>query len=264
MSVSVVLVLCSEGGLRAKMSKTKLRKDTDYFLVGQPQHSISGSKLPTLSAVLKYFFHVKKQSHANNTALRTVVDNVICFWDMARIPTQLPRNCVRKLKVIYEEWRELAKNKKRKGDPGDRKAAFKSKLDTLWDIAADDAIAQIRNNRLLRKEEREIDVKFYLDQKAERIGYMSGNDKVFAEAVRRREQRETGASSGELSAERQPDPATLSLASSTDTDIDSPAEPADAALAPGPAKRPRLDPSVTLTLPRRIMTAAPLLDVADR
>ena len=173
------------------MSKTKPRKVTDYFLVGHPGHSISGSKLPTLCAVLKYFFHVKKQSQANNTALRTVVDNVICFWDMARIPTQLPRNCVRKLKMIYDEWRELVKSKKGKGDPGDRKAKFMCQLDTLWDIAADDAIEQIRRNRLLRKEEREIDVKFYLDQKAERRGYMSGNDKVFGEAVRRREQRET-------------------------------------------------------------------------
>ena len=80
---------------------------------------------------------------------------------MARIPTQLPRNGMRKLIVIYEEWRELTKNKKRKGDPGDRKAKFMCKLNKQWDIAHDDLIAQIRNNRLLRKEEREIDVKFY-------------------------------------------------------------------------------------------------------
>ena len=244
------------------MSKKELRKDTDYFLVGHPEHAISGSKLPTVSSVLKNLFHVKKQTPDINTALRTVVDNAICFWTMARIPTMLPRNCVRKLKTLYEEWQALAKHKCRKSDPGDRRAEFKRNLDKLWDIAADDAIKQIRTSRFLRKEEREIDVKFYLDQQSERIGYMSGNDKVFAQTVQRSGQRHERKRTGEPSAEGPSEPAALPSSSGTD----SPAQPSDADqdLEPGPAKRARLDTKVTLTFPRRIMTATPILDVADR
>ena len=53
------------------------------------------------------------------------------------------------------------------------------------------------------------------------------------------------------------------LTSSSDTA--SPAEPADSNQDdPGPAKRARLDSGVTITLPRHIMAAAPVLNVADR
>ncbi|KAF0308284.1 hypothetical protein FJT64_020479 [Amphibalanus amphitrite] len=44
---------------------------------------------------------------------------------------------------------------------------------------------------MLKQQEREIDVKFYLDQRSERKGYMSGNDKVFAQTVRRWPQLDT-------------------------------------------------------------------------
>ena len=44
--------------------------------------------------------------------------------------------------------------------PGDRSPQFERKLDQLLDIAADDAIKEVGTNRFLRKEKREIDVKF--------------------------------------------------------------------------------------------------------
>ena len=201
-----------------KMSRKELRRDTDYFLVGHPEHAISGSKLPTVRSVLKFFFHVRKDLD-NSTALRAVVDNVICFWTMARIPTMLPRNCTRKLKMLYEEWHALAKHKDRESDPGGRRAKFEDSLDKLWDIGATDAIKQILGSRMLKQQEREIDVKFYLDQRSERKGYMSGNDKVFAQTVLRCEQRqrEEQRRFQESSAQGPSETAILSSSSSTDS-----------------------------------------------
>ena len=51
--------------IEAASPTTVLRKDTDYFLVGHPAHSISGSKLPTARAVLKNFFHKRLLSRSD-------------------------------------------------------------------------------------------------------------------------------------------------------------------------------------------------------
>ena len=67
------------------------------------------------------------------------MNNVLCFWSKAHIPTIWLRNCVRKLKVLYEEWQAIARNRSRKSDPGGRRAKFRSKLDKVWDIAAKDS-----------------------------------------------------------------------------------------------------------------------------
>ena len=133
------------------MSRKVLRKHSDYFLIGHPEQAISGSKLPTVRSVLKNFLYVKQQPSNNNEALRLVVDNVLCFWAMARIPTMLPRSCVRNLERLYKEWRTIGKHKDRASDPGGRRANFEEKLDKLWDVGADNAIEQIRKNRLLQK-----------------------------------------------------------------------------------------------------------------
>ena len=71
------------------------------------------------------------------------------------------------------------KNRKRANDVGGggRRDQFSAMLDQLLDIAAEDATGQIRASRLIRLEEKEGDVRFYLDQCSERTGTISGNDK---------------------------------------------------------------------------------------
>ena len=105
-----------------------------------------------------------------------------------------------------------------------------------------------------------MDKMFLLDQRSEIIGLMSGNVKVLARTIQQIGQRLERKRRREQSAEGTPEPTNLASSS------DSPAEPADADkdLDPSPAKRAQLDPMVTLTFSRRIMTAAPILDVADR
>ena len=101
---------------------------------------------------------------------------------------------------------------------------------------------------------------FFLDQRSEIIGIMSGNVKVLARTIKQIGQRLERKRRREQNAEGTPEPTTLASSS------DRPAEPADAYqdLDPGPAKTARLDLKVTLTFSRHIISAAPILDVADR
>ena len=169
-------------------------------------------------SVLKFFIYVQ-QTPDNKTALSTVADNVVCFWTMARIPVMLPCNRMRKLRMC-EGWQALTKYKDRKCDPGDRRAKFDSTLDRLWDVGATDAIKQ---TRMLRLNERDIDVEFYFDQRPEINGDMSENDNELALTVRRSKQRRERKRTREPSAERPSKPAISASSSGTD----SPAEHTD-------------------------------------
>ena len=92
---------------------------------------------------------------------------------------------------LHYHHRNLSRSKGRSSDPGGKRASFVLELDQLFDIGAPDAIEEIQNNRLLSKEKKEEDIKFYIDQQNERRGHMSGHDKIFEKkAVQQTQRRE--------------------------------------------------------------------------
>jgi hypothetical protein len=48
-------------------------------------------------------------------------DECQIFWRKARIPIQDRSNCVTKIKMLYNEWRKLDKNKNRNTDTQKKK-----------------------------------------------------------------------------------------------------------------------------------------------
>ena len=79
----------------------------------------------------------------------------------------------------YKEWCDLGKSKSRIRDVGGKWALFISELAKLWDIGAKDAVATIRENRLLTVSDKEEDIGFYADQQCMQEAVMSGKDKIF-------------------------------------------------------------------------------------
>ena len=71
------------------------------------------------------------------TDFSTVVDNVIYFWTMTRIPTILAPT---KIEISAKNGRGWQDTRTEKISSGDRRPQFERKLDKHWDIAADDAI----------------------------------------------------------------------------------------------------------------------------
>jgi len=129
---------------------------------------------------LKYDEENIRNKASNEDMAYTVVDDVIIFWQMARIKTKTRQNCMLDVIRLFKEWKSLIKNKNRDSDPErEKRAMFTAKLDGLFDIGATDAIETIMNCRLLSAKEKKADVDFYLDQKAERAATMCGHDKVF-------------------------------------------------------------------------------------
>jgi adenylate/nucleoside-diphosphate kinase len=47
---------------------------------------------------------------------RLVIEEVIIFWQKARIPNREVRHCIPKLEAMYNEWRNLQRNASRRID----------------------------------------------------------------------------------------------------------------------------------------------------
>jgi len=84
-------------------------------LVGVIKNQITGSKLPLkrdILSVLFYNMRIVKLTLRDSGSL--VFDECQIFWIKARIPIQDRSNFVTKIKKLYDEWRQLDKNKNRK------------------------------------------------------------------------------------------------------------------------------------------------------
>lgn len=155
--------------------------------------------MPDCRQVMKYVMYLRNDSEnigkkvKNEEIAYEVVDSVVVFWNMARIKTKYRHHCMSDLMKLWHEWQGLVKNKGRPSDPGNRRANFVARLDTLFDIGASDAIADIMKSRLLSAKKKQDDVDFYLDQRQERRASMDGHDKIFetkAEMLLSRQARE--------------------------------------------------------------------------
>lgn len=64
-----------------------------------------------------------------------VIEECLIFWKKARIPTTDRSDCIRKLKKLYEDLRNIEKSKNISSDLQRKKENdFKGHLDNLFDV----------------------------------------------------------------------------------------------------------------------------------
>ena len=115
--------------------------------------------------MLQFLFHVKESGNCErkSEAYKITVENVLPFWEMARIKIMMPKNCCQKLESLFTEWQNPQKSANR-ADQNAKRTLFAEKLDKLWDIGATDALEEIRKKRLLTARDKAEDEAFYRDQ----------------------------------------------------------------------------------------------------
>jgi hypothetical protein len=161
------------------------RKLTDFWLIGHPSTSVNGAKLPDCRQIMKYVLFLRndpenvKNKVKNEDIAYVVVDAVIVFWSMAPIKTEYRQNCMFDVMKLWNEWQNLMKNKGRTTDPGNKRANFMKRLDSLFDIGAPEAIDEIKKSRFLSEIKKQDDINFYLDQQQKKRACMDGHDNIF-------------------------------------------------------------------------------------
>ena len=169
-------------------NKRKTRSKSEYFLIGRSLDRLTGSQLPTKRQVLQYFLHLKdlkkssQQQVFNNVAAYDTIDGTFSFWAMARIKTISHNNAEEKLIKLWKKYRNICKRTNSTPEKlSSRQSDFHNELNELFDVAARDAIEEIKNNRLLNDNTKKEDIEFLKDQRTDRKMKMSGHDKIYAE-----------------------------------------------------------------------------------
>lgn len=91
-----------------------------------------------------FFYNVRCENKTVKESARLVLNEILPFWEKARIPTPDQRTCAAKVIKLYEEWRTVQKVCK-SPFPSHRKKEndFKENLNNLFDIAHVDALKLI-------------------------------------------------------------------------------------------------------------------------
>ena len=154
------------------------------FIVGVMKNQILGSKLPSIEDVLSVlFFNIRMVKLSLQDSISLVIDECLVFWKKARIPTRDRCHCLKQLKKLYEELRNLEKSKTRDSKLcRDREHTFEGRLNDLFDISHASALNMIKINE---------DKDFLILQRQKgRPGCMVGTDVKLARIEKRKENRE--------------------------------------------------------------------------
>ncbi|KAF2890597.1 hypothetical protein ILUMI_15575 [Ignelater luminosus] len=147
------------------------------------KNQILGSKLPSQKDCLSVLFYNMRVVNINlSDAANLVIDECLICWEKARIPTKHRSDCVKKLKKLYETWRNLEKSCKRLSNTQKSKEKiFEGNMNNLFDIAHANALS------LISIEE---DKEFLIAQrKPNREGSMIGIDLKLTTAQKRKAER---------------------------------------------------------------------------
>ena len=110
------------------------------------------------------------------------------IWGRAAIPLKSDLSITAHMIKLHEEWRKLyKKHNSNSASDVKKREKFSETLDSILDVGSPMAVKMIERS----KEAKTSDIDFYLDQKGPRLGYMSGLDKKYSNAVKNKEKRET-------------------------------------------------------------------------
>ena len=122
------------------------KKQRGIWLIDGILDKISGCKLPSNRQVLGRLFHLNsKEKKTVQVSTATTANEVMLYWEKARIPTRQRYHIVNKIKELHNKWRGLKKNSSRTTEK--QKTAekfFVGMLNDLFDIAHADAMSLIK------------------------------------------------------------------------------------------------------------------------
>ena len=125
--------------------ESSTRSKTKVYLLGSTKEFLSGTKLPSVGDVLRFYLYQLKTSTTKHEAAVATLNEVRTFWDKARIPMRRVDNAVKQLEDLVKRWEGLKKNKARRTDTQvANEEALKDILNDLFDIAHQDALDMIK------------------------------------------------------------------------------------------------------------------------
>lgn len=165
------------------MAKPRETRSADnVWLIGFPDESLCGARLPSGRDVMQNFAHYhSKLKMTNNESASKVYDQLIPFWLKSRLPTRQKQHVIKKIADLFKERNDLLKHRSR-GNRCDleKQSQYVIKLDQLFDISHADS------ENLIKIDE---DWQFLKQQKESRTGCIGSVDKNLADKEQRKQER---------------------------------------------------------------------------
>ena len=210
------------------MAGVKSRSSTDHFLLGQEEESVrgrsgSGNKLLLTKDMMRYFMYRKNLPQFRGWTLASIVCCPLSTGtNTAKCQTQDATECVGgglcvvagvkgegnglnsgiplmsdlsirdKIMKINKVYRDKIMKHKSKNSTVAKaeRDKFLTDIDSLFDIAAPDAIELIQKDRLRLEKDKDEDIKFLMGQRSkEQVGSLGSNDKRFEKSVSNKKKR---------------------------------------------------------------------------
>ncbi len=127
------------------MVKTRASAKSSFYLVGQTNPTIMGSKLPSNWQTLGLYLHHHFEEKTSKMALKNSIQEIMQWWLKARIPTPTIQHCQAKFEKLVTAWKGLKKCEGRTSEAHkSNEESFVKKLDDLFDTAHAKALEMIK------------------------------------------------------------------------------------------------------------------------
>ena len=140
------------------------RSEAVIWLVGKPLSQLTGSKLLSKRETLAIFV-TQHRNETNGKIIRecatALAVELLSFWNKARIPTKKKQHVITAIERLFNEWRNICKNKENKTKRSvkiiEKQHVFEKSLNGLFDIAHQNALELIKipENSEFRQAQRE-------------------------------------------------------------------------------------------------------------
>ena len=119
------------------MFVTGMTSRRGMWLIGSTSTEIVGSKLPSNRQILSRFLQLHRlESKTIQESAKTTTQELLVFWEKARVPTRQQYHIISKVKELFLEYQSLRKNaSRRSGTQIAKEGKFKDALDDLFDAA---------------------------------------------------------------------------------------------------------------------------------
>ena len=109
---------------------------------------------------------------------------------MSNIITMYQHRVKKNVLLPVKECDDVRKSFNMAGGQEEKRQRYVQSLDNQFDIANPKAVEMLQKNRLLGDKEKDEDLCFLEDQRKQRLGYMSNQDKLYDKSVERKNSRE--------------------------------------------------------------------------
>lgn len=124
----------------------KNSKNRGIYLIGTTNETLTGAKLPSNRQILGRFLHLHlKDNISIQKSAHITTNELLDFWNKARIPTKQNYNIVNQIKKLHLKWIGIKKNANRQTETQVIKMNnFVNNLDDLFDVAHANAMNLIK------------------------------------------------------------------------------------------------------------------------